>query len=162
MNEIIILGNGNSRLNHQDFLVNMNLKIWVSNLAFKEHLILPRIDLVGTVHNFVLEEAIKYKKENNLNYEILYMNIIPELKKDYNIFSHYLGYSSGTELVNEALLRGYDKLYLLGFDSLNGKDDCLYTGKVVIKNFVEQMRIIKEKNKLTQVIYNDDIFILSK
>jgi hypothetical protein len=159
MKELIILGNGTSRLNHLDFITKSNIQIWGCNLAFRENI---NFNLIGSVHNWVVEEAIKYRKEHNLNFEILYPNIIPEIKKEYNLFQNYLGYSTGNELMNEAILRGYDTLYLLGFDSLNNSKEDIYTKNLVIVNFIHQIDVLKKKYNLKQTKYQDNIFILKK
>jgi hypothetical protein len=128
--KILLLGNGTSRLQHDQLIKNWKDPIWACNLAFKENY---NISLIGTVHEWVVNEAIK----SNFNGEIL----TPKTFKLYN------GYASGSELVIEAIERGYEEIHLLGYDSIENGNTCVYSGKVVIVNFKNQLdRIIKRYN----------------
>ena len=120
MKEVLILGNGISRLDHKDFTDSWKGEVWAFNYAFKDISLPPLSRITG--HDFVIKEAIEYRKENNLSFDIYTNNekfpdsdvkrieLDPSLIKD-----------SGTTFVNLALQEGYDKIYLCGFD-MGGPD----------------------------------------
>ncbi len=151
--KLLILGNGTSRLNYKEFIKNWKYNIWVCNYAFIEYSNFPRLDLIGTVHSYCYKDAIKFKEEQNLNnIEIIYLNNS----------KNYLGYSTGNELINEAIIRGYDEIYLLGYDSINNLNEDIYTIPYpYIGNFKNQFKILLNKyNCLKLEKIEKDIFII--
>jgi len=122
--EVLIIGNGISRLEHQDFIQKWQGEIWTCNWAFKDLIDkkIPRIDiLIGDKD--ALKEAYRAKKRYKLNYKLLCKNTkalsIPEVKK-VEIPERYIK-DSGSTLVVKALYENYGKIFLVGFD-LGGKD----------------------------------------
>lgn len=145
--KVLILGNGFSRLNKENFINSWKGKIWICNQAYKEFKSFPRIDLLGTVHPWCISEAKDIAKNNNLNFEIITIDT----------FKKYLGYSTGNELINEAILRGYKDIYLLGFDSLDSPDNFdedIYMGTIYIGNFLNQLdTLIQRHNLILKKVY---------
>ena len=120
-NKVLILGNGTSRLQLKDTIQNWNGEIWVCNWGFREALTLgDRVTLVGSVHKEVLKEIHSFRKEHNLSYKIITKPIIKSQYED-EYFSSSKGWSTGNLCIVEALERGYDEVYLAGFD-MGGKD----------------------------------------
>ena len=151
--KLLILGNGTSRLNYKEFIKNWEYEIWCCNYAFTEYFNFPKLNLIGTVHFKCYKDAIKFKEEKNLNYiEIVYLNTS----------KNYLGYSTGNELINEAIIRGYNEIYLLGYDSINNSNKDIYTIPYpYIGNFKNQLKILLNKyNYLKLNEFNKDIFII--
>jgi hypothetical protein len=157
--ELLILGNGMSRLNYSEFIDDYKEDIWCCNFAFKENI---KYNLVGSVHDFCIKDAVKFKEENNLNFEILYHSKMINYENKYNIFKKYQGYSTGSELIVEAILRGYSHILLLGFDSLSNNNSDIYTKNLVIKNFIAQVEIITKKYLYTKQKLKDNMFLLWK
>lgn len=153
-NNVLIFGNGASRTENDvlKFINSFDGDIWGCNKFYTEIFKLPRINLIASVHEEYTTEAIKFKDENNLNYEILTADK----------FKNYIGYSTGSELINEAILRGYEKIYLVGFDSLNGNNSDIYIKTVVISNFVAQVNELLKIHKFKKEEIQKNIFILQK
>lgn len=143
--KILLLGNGTSRLYYQDFISKWKDPIWGCNLAFKEDI---KFDLIGTVHEWVAEEAKQYGFKGEV--------LTPKT------FKKYYGYSSGSELISEAIARGYKQLYLLGYDSIEDGNECLYTGTVVISNFKNQIEYHKKNFNLKMEKIADNFYLLEK
>jgi len=149
---VLICGNGKSRLSKKKFLDNWKDEIWVCNFAFLEFFFNYRFNLLGTVHENVVPVAEAFRRLNNLNFEII----------TEKTFKEPLGYSSGWELVNEAVLRGYNKIYLIGYDSLSGSNADIHGDNIVIKNFLDQASVIIKKYNLKKKEIEKDIFLLLK
>ena len=143
--KILLLGNGISRLQYDQLIRNWKYEIWGSNLVFKEDY---NISLIGTVHEWVVNEAINYGFKGEI--------LTPKIFKLYN------GYASGSELIIEAIERGYEEIHLLGYDSIEGGNQCIYTGKVVIVNFKNQFNRIIERYKLTKIKLDNNYYKLIK
>ena len=86
--KILLLGNGTSRLQYNNLINSWKDPIWGCNLAFKENI---RLNLIGTVHEWVINEAINYGFKGEI--------LSPKTFKLYN------GYASGSELIIEAISR---------------------------------------------------------
>lgn len=140
--KVLILGNATDRLDQLDFIKNWKEEIWVCNYAFKEFN-LPQINLVGSVHQYVAEEAVMFKKVNNLNYRIL-CNSFTDLK-EIEPFIKYRGFSTGSELILQAINEGYKKIYLAGFCFIHDCKTDIYTKNLVVDNFQKQWEIIQEE-----------------
>lgn len=141
-NKVLILGNGCSRLAlKQKIFDSWKGEVWVCNAAYQEHLSLPRLDRVGTVHDQVALQADIYRKKNNLKFLIF--------SKNYNTsgFCHFareIGWSTGNLMIQQALIEEYDQIVLAGFD-FGGRD--IYQPKSLPgENF---------KNQFKQILEND-------
>jgi hypothetical protein len=163
MKKILIFGNGLSRLNNI-FVNNWNENIWVCNSAYKESLNEKRISLVGSVHKHILYESLEFKEKNSLQYEILLPEqlISSDLKNKINAFQIYNGFSTGKELIQEAILRNYKHIYLAGYDSLvnKGTGDIYYMGLLVISNFLKQFDSLYRKYKFSIKRLENNIILL--
>jgi hypothetical protein len=124
LKELLILGNGKSRLENMKFVKNWKGPIWGCNSIFKEYINkeIPRLDLLMGDYS-ALEEAVKYQKQLPKHIEILGKNLrsanLP-LVKMIDLDRKYIN-DSGTSLIVLALKRNYEKIYLVGFD-LGGAD----------------------------------------
>jgi hypothetical protein len=144
MKEVIILGNGESRLKYDEYIKKYEYEIWGCNKAYLENYNFTRI---GTVHIENANNALLYKKQNNLKYIVYYSYFLPECLS----FSNYHGWSTGNELLSQALLENY-KITLIGFDSLNNNSSDIYMKNVVIDNFNNQFKIILNNNNYKERI----------
>jgi hypothetical protein len=144
MSTVLILGNGKSRLEKQDKIKAWNGDLYICNLAFREWQFLPKITAVGTVHSWILPECIQCKNDNNLDYEIL----VPENTTNDNPNTHnfisYKGYSTGSEMIRQAVTKGYDEIYLSGF-AIQGDETDIYTYPLYTQNFILQIGYILEE-----------------
>ncbi len=158
MKPLLILGNGISRLDHKDFINHWRDEIWGCNRIFYEYYKkeIPRLDIVLGDYAALLE-AIEYKKEYGGDYKlygksnkewvvaleeqnVTILNIPEDLQKD-----------TGTTLVSTALLWGYDKIYIAGFD-LGGPD--IYMNKHELRNksnWIENWRNLDKKFGLDKI-----------
>lgn len=112
---VLILGNGISRLLHDDFIDSFGGELWVANYAYRRYG--ARCTRVCG-HSNVMDEAAVYRDQHGLNFKIMgrvtdrdecSITCPAEFRKD-----------SGTTMVAQALEEGYD-VYLCGFD-LGGPD----------------------------------------
>jgi len=153
MKKCLVLGNASDRLEEKEFIKNWKDEIWICNYAYKEYLEFPRIDVVGTVHSFVVTDALQFKKENNLNFRILSSN---RYNSETEEFKNYLGFSTGWELVNQAILEGFEEIYICGFAVINNCDEDIYFPKGIkpyCGNFINQFYFIKEKYPNSNIIF---------
>jgi hypothetical protein len=156
--KVLILGNGKSRLAYNSFIKKWEHGLWACNNAFKEENLRSKITALGTVHKEIVEEAIKYKKNNKLNFDIFYSFNTENTK----CFNNYHGYSTGNELIFQAISTAYDEIYLLGFDSLWEDTSDIYMDQVIISNFKNQMDIILKQNEYKLKKYFRKIYVLEK
>jgi len=154
--EVLIVGNGISRLEHQDFIQKWSGEIWACNSAYLEYYngSLPRLDLIiGDIS--ALKEIVEYKKRYGGKYRIFGKN--PKAKtlpgvEMIDIPGLFIK-DSGSTLVARAIIKGYDKIYVIGFD-LGGKD--IYVQNHHIKNkekWVRNWRLIRDELGLDKVIF---------
>lgn len=144
--KVLILGNGNSRLEYKDYIKIWNGEIWACNDAYTELTDFPCLNVMASVHQDTAEKIAIFRNNNNLNFRVLarYENNEIRIEK----FKDFIGWTTGTELINQAHLENYDEIYLLGFD-MGGKD--IYPsadGKyfwVVDENVKKQMQQIVDK-----------------
>jgi hypothetical protein len=124
-----------------NFINNWKDEIWGCNHAFKDSI---NFSLIASVHNWCVLEALEYRILNNLNYEILHN--IP-LNNSINAFIKYRGWASGSELIHEALLRGYNEIWLAGFCFIDNNEKDLYHPEMIMVtgNFRKQWEHIKEE-----------------
>lgn len=167
--EVLIIGNGISRLKYQDFIQNWKGEIWGCNSIYLEHQAgaVPRLDrLIGDTqailpasqykrkygHSYVIYNKFKINNKENVPGSIP----VPVPKK-------YIK-DSGTTLVALALIEDYDRILCLGFD-LGGKD--IYVKDLHQKNkttWVNHWRQLSQDFGLAKVEfvgYDHKPFILS-
>ena len=150
MKQVLILGNGKSRLQKYEDIKKWTDEIWVCNEGYQECKTFPNISLVASVHDFMILVFKAHRRNHNKSYEI-----VGPIDKDgyecYNKFIKYSGWSTGNELIQEAILRGYEKIVLAGFD-MGGLD--VYKGKIIMHgiNFKRQFVILKEKYPNANII----------
>lgn len=161
MKEVLLLGNGISRQEpiNKNFIDNWNKEVWGCNRVFKEYKNLPRLDILMGDYAAILE-AIEYKKEFGATYTIYGkknkplivdlhkagepLNLIEEVPIKYQK-------DTGTTLVRMALNRGYDKIYLCGFD-LGGPDIYMANHELRNKsNWIENWRQIDKEYGLDKI-----------
>lgn len=124
MKEVLILGNGVSRLEYQNFIEKWGSEIWACNSAYLEYYkgIIPRLDVIIGDHAS-LKDVVQYKKKYGGKFLIFGKNprstTLPGVKM-VDVPRSYIK-DSGTTLVARAILQGYDIIYVLGFD-LGGRD----------------------------------------
>jgi hypothetical protein len=116
MKEVLILGNGISRLSKKEQIKEWKGDLWICNWAFQEYRDLPIIRYVGSVHSEVIERAREFREKHNLTFRI-----ISRLDSSDEKFSLDRGWSTGNLFISEALIRDYKKIYLAGFD-FGGRD----------------------------------------
>ncbi len=128
MSSVLILGNGISRLLHEDMIKSWSGELWACNYAFLEWG--DKITRL-TGHVDVLEEAATYRERHGYTFEIwtgnlgLFKSEAPYIK----LFTcpRVMKKDSGTTLVAQALTEGFDKILLCGFD-IGGRD--IYSRKL--------------------------------
>lgn len=117
MKNILILGNGISRLLYKSTIDGWSGPVWGCNRIFFEYG--DRLEYI-TGHVEIMTEAVRYRKENNLSYKII-GGIGGGKYSDEKLISPKKYHNdSGTTLAAEALCRGHD-IFLCGFD-MGGKD----------------------------------------
>ena len=161
MNEILILGNGISRLSHHDFIMSWPGQIWGCNYVFNEY---GKQLSVLTGHVEVMEQAKKEKEKNQYKFKIYSGHIGKNEFADMH-FSCSKKYQkdSGTTLIAEALTNGFN-VVLCGFDI--GGPDILSPGleKQLKHNWVERFReIINDfgSDRIKFIGHNHMPFLLS-
>ena len=124
MNEVLILGNGISRLLHEDIIEQWTGEMWATNYSYLEwsHKI-TRL----TGHPDVLEKGAVYRDEGQYSFDIWAGNLGAFLKgadtKAFTCPMHFRK-DSGSTLIAQALEERFDKIKLCGFDH-GGRD--IYT-----------------------------------
>ncbi len=118
MKEVLILGNGTTRLDLKEEIASYECPIWVCNHAYREKLKNDRIELVATVHEEVVVKAREFRKSLGSGaFSIITKKRFNDLLEENDLnFSIEMGWSSGNLLILHALNLGYDKIYLAGFD----------------------------------------------
>lgn len=118
MKEVLILGNGTSRLDLVEELSTYKCPIWVCNHAYREKLRDSRIELVGTVHKEIIEKAQGFRRSLSPDaFSIITRKRFQDILEEYDqFFSIDKGWSSGNLLILHALNLGYERIYLAGFD----------------------------------------------
>ena len=127
MREVLILGNGISRLLHEDLIESWEGELWGCNYIYKEFG--DRLDRL-TGHVSVLAEALQYREEHGCHFELWFggLGAFPEgagrdyCKKFTSRREHHK--DSGTTIVSQALEEAFDRILVCGFD-LGGRD--IYT-----------------------------------
>lgn len=122
--KVLIIGNGTSRLNHREFIQRWKDEIWACNSAYLEYYAgdIPRLDVLLADYH-CLQDIVPYKQKHGGKYKLFGKNhkakelpgvqLIDMERKFIN--------DSGSTLVARALHKGYDEIYVVGFD-LGGSD----------------------------------------
>lgn len=110
MKQLLILGNGISRLNYGWYIREYQYPIWSCNSTFRELYRLGRIDVLGSVHGIYLKDSLQLSKDRN------FRRISVKSVDGSETFHKYHGYSTGNEMIHQAIYEGYDNIDLLGFD----------------------------------------------
>lgn len=140
MKKVMVFGNATERLNQQNFISKWTDEIWVCNKAYLETKDNSRVSLVASVHDFMAKEAIEFKKKNNLNYRVVCCKPV----EGSELFKKYRGWSTGTELVHQAILEGYDEIWMAGFEFVKG-EDIYMKEKLNCSNFEKQYLQTREE-----------------
>lgn len=148
MKKVLILGNAQDRLNQTKFISEWKDEIWCCNKAYLEINQYPNISLVASVHDFMAKEAVDYKKKNNLTYRVVCSKKVLEAE----LFIKYRGWSTGTELIQQAIIAKYDEIWIAGFEFVKG-NDIYQPNKVYCGNFEKQFVQIKQENPNAKIIW---------
>ena len=152
--KVLILSVGHNNLNKEKryFLNNFDGEVWLCNNYFIDALYIKNVTAVGSVHLNVCENALLFKKVNNLNYTVY----CKETKNEIKSFTHYTGYSSLNEMINEACIQEYDKIYLLGIILPSDLEKEFKEEKIT--NFLRQFeQILKKYKSINFYDYNEKI-----
>jgi len=146
--EVLILGNGKSRLIEWSFITSWKGEIWACNYAYTEIKYFPRLDRIASAHDDILIQAAKFRDQNgyqfttNKNYRLFSVRKIEGIESE--LFKCTIGWSTGSLSLYQALYEGYSKIVLSGFD-MGGPD--IYNPQNSGSNFRKQYnRILKEFN----------------
>ena len=118
MSEVLILGNGISRLLHDRYIASWTGEIWGCNRVFEEREIAPRLSVI-TGHKDRLITAAEYREAHGYTY-VLYGMLDGESEKPVTVPGE-MRKDSGTTLVAQALEDGYEQVHVCGFD-IGGPD----------------------------------------
>jgi hypothetical protein len=152
--KVLILGNGKSRLEKKeslDFIKNWDGEIWGCNKIFQDYSQFKRLDRIGTVHEDLALEALSFKKENKLSYIIHSLKVIEKYEEEIISFKEKRGWSSGSEMLLQALYENYDEIFLCGFDF--GGPDVYQPKDVEGSNFKNQFISIKKEFRFHNVFF---------
>jgi len=149
--EVLILGNGASRIFYRDFINKWEGEMWACNRAYRDF----GQDLTRlTGHQKVLAEAEKFRDVNGWKYEIWGGHHGAILSENWHRFSApvELLKDSGSTLVAQALEEKYDKILVCGFD-FGGFDLYSPIEKQNKVNWVQRWRNIALRYGLDSVIF---------
>jgi hypothetical protein len=147
-----------------NYLSNFDGDLWCCNLPINDSklkLIENEIKSVGVVNQDSLEKIIEYKKLNNLDFEVLSCLENSESK----LFSNYSGWTTYSELVQEAVLKNYNQIYIY---NLNNKfsDNLISQLNIITKKYSlsmlseDKLKIIENNNIPKQIVVNKKIEVL--
>ena len=131
MQEVLILGNGISRLLHEDMIESWTGELWATNYSYLEYG--HKITRL-TGHVDVLAKAMEYRDEGRLSFSIWTGNLgrIPEGDRvEKFTCPPEFWKDSGTVLIAQALAEGFDRILMCGYDH-GGRD--IYTLKLHERN----------------------------
>ena len=151
--KILVLGNATDRLDKKGQIKNWQYDLAICNYAYKEYLNFPNITMVGTVHDFVAKDILKFRKDNNLSFRILSNQV---WETGIEPFKRYKGYSTGWELINQAILEDYEEIYICGFAVINNCLEDIYFPKgvsPVCDNFIKQYYLTKEEYPGQKILF---------
>ena len=150
MKKLLLLGNGASRGTEwaRAFIRNWGHELWACNRAYKEWGDFPRLDRWASVHKEIVVEAVEWREKFGLSYDIYTIHDMGKYKKEVVIFKKPMGWSTGSNMLQQALLEGYD-VSLCGFDMGGAHmhlDKILYGG-----NFKLQFQSISKRFGLDRI-----------
>lgn len=118
MKDVLILGNGISRLAYHDFIMAWPGEVWGCNRVFKEY---GRILSRFAGHNYAMVEAREHRRHHRHEYEIWggHLGKAEPTDKVFTCAQKYRN-DTGTTLVAQALTEGYS-VKVCGFD-IGGPD----------------------------------------
>jgi hypothetical protein len=150
--KILILGNAKNRLEKKDEIKAWKEEIWVCNKAYNETILYKNISLVASVHQEDALNALEYKIKNNLSYDIMSNQV---WKQGIKCFKQYRGWSTGTELIHEAILKNdYEEIWLSGFSFISYDTGDIYNeGVTYCNNFINQFNQIKDEFPSQKIIF---------
>lgn len=149
---VLILGNGISRLSYSDFIqswAQSGGEVWAANYAFREFgPIITRI----AGHKEAMVEAVAYRAEHGLSYEIWGGNtgrVLPG-SRVFTVPPKWLR-DTGSTLVAQALHEGYERIVCCGYDF--GGPDVLSPGlwRQDKRNWIERWQEIYRQWGLDRV-----------
>lgn len=113
MADVLVLGNGISRLLHEAFIRSWTGEFWACNYAYLEwgH----KLTLLAG-HSSVLEEAIEYRDQHGFDYKIFGPLFGRELAERPATCPGEFHKNSGTALLAQAHEDGFDTIHVCGFD----------------------------------------------
>ncbi len=122
---VLILGNGESRIDHEKFIKNWENEIWVCNRCYLEHKNFKNFTrMIGDFDP--CNKAVIYKQQHNLNFDIYlryegWRNRLTYSKqiKKLDVPDKYRA-DSGSTFVIQAIMEGYE-IHVVGMD-LGGRD----------------------------------------
>lgn len=145
MKKVLILGNAQDRKNQLNFIKSWKGDIFVCNKAYTEFQELPTLTAVASVHDYMAVEALDFKKKNNLPYRVICSKPV----EDAETFLKFVGFSTGIELIRQAILEKYDEIWIAGFEFIKGEDiyqaERLYCGNFE-KQYIMTLREYPEAN----------------
>jgi len=149
MSEVLILGNGISRLLHEEFIAAWKGELWGCNRIYLHYG--PRLTRL-TGHIEVLREAREYRKATGCTFEIWggHLGGVDDDTKRFTCPAHFCK-DSGTTLVAQALEEGFERIVCCGFD-LGGVD--VYSPEVATankKNWVLRWRLLAQHYGLDRI-----------
>lgn len=149
---VLILGNGKSRTRLHNFILSWEHEVWVCNEAYQEAQYYKNVTRIGTVHNDLVYKMNHFAKKNKVDYEVWVKNN-KNLKA--KAFTKPRGWSTGNELLQQALIEKYDKILLAGFDM--GGGDIYQSHLLIGTNFVNQLNRIKDEYNCDNVYFLNEI-----
>ena len=150
MSEVLILGNGISRLTFDRYIKEWRGELWGSNKVYIEYgSQLSRIN----GHTDVMRDAVQYREENGYRYEVWAGHLGRNLIEGAETFSCPKEFcrDSGSTWLAQALHEGRERILVCGFD-FGGHDihspEVIETNKT---NWVKRWREIARKYTLDRV-----------
>lgn len=145
-NQVIILGNGKSRLQADviRFIKTFQGEVWGCNEIYKEIKNLPRLDRVGVQYSSVLHKITRVDHKFSI-----YSNaVIGGYMETIKVFQDNRNFLTGPHMILQALYERYDKIYLVGFDF--GGVDVWDRKMLYSKRLQEEMKTIIQENGISR------------
>ncbi len=153
---LLIIGNGESRLLHTDIIHNWKDDLWVCDKLYLQYYGEIIIDRVMTAHTGIAILSYLFKQKNELNYQIYTNKFVKNYSKEVHCFSDtstarnipknkWCTYSI---VINQALVEGYKKINIIGFDSLS---DEAKPKKTYDKKFIAEYKLIYKEQKIKDI-----------
>lgn len=141
MNKLAIVGNGISRKSLYEEISEFE-EIWVCNKGAYEYSKFPTIKRVYSVHSDVLQSLSNESFIQSNEIILVGREELPGLSQ----FKEDKGWSSGNQAILDALIEGYEEIYLYGFDF--GGEDIYQTHSLEGSNFKKQYDAILNDPRL--------------